>query len=176
VNPSSNNALDSQPSQAMAHNKIGFEIRPSSIHGMGAFATRSYAADDLVAEYMGERISKSESVARCAAGNTFIFTLNSEVDLDGNVSSNPARFFNHSCVPNCEARRVDDSIWLAASRQIQPGEELTFNYGYDLVDYREYPCHCGAVRCVGFIVAEEFFETIKQRNLQRAEIWESRSG
>ena len=44
---------------------------------------------------------------------------------------------------------------------LRAGEELTFNYGYDLEDYREHPCSCGSLECVGYIVAEEFFDHIR---------------
>jgi hypothetical protein len=79
------------------------------------------------------------------------------------VDWNPARFLNHSCAPNCEAQFADGRIWLVAIRDIRAGEELTFNYGYDLTDYREHPCRCGAVSCVGYIVAEEFFEHVRRQ-------------
>ena len=65
------------------------------------------------------------------------------------------------CSPNCEAEIEEGRIWFFALRDIAVGEELTFNYGYDLVDYREHPCHCGSPECVGFIVAEEFFEKVR---------------
>jgi hypothetical protein len=54
-------------------------------------------------------------------------------------------------------------IWIVAVRTITADEELTFNYGYDLEDYREHPCRCGAAGCVGFVVAEEFFPHLRSR-------------
>ena len=54
----------------------------------------------------------------------------------------------------------NDRIWIIAAREIQAGEEITFNYGYDLVDYRDYPCRCGSPFCVGYMVAEEFFADV----------------
>ena len=84
------------------------------------------------------------------------FDLDETTDLDGNVEHNPARFINHSCSPNCEAQSEEDRIWIVALRDIKAGEELGFNYGYDLEDYLEHPCRCGAKNCVGYIVAEEF--------------------
>lgn len=113
---------------------------------------------------MGQWISKDESLKRCIASNAYIFTLNEKVDLDGDVPWNPARFINHSCAPNCEAEQDGDHIWIIARRDIAAGEELSFNYGYDLVDYRDHPCHCGTADCVGFIVAEEFFDHVRQRS------------
>lgn len=142
------------------------EIRNSPIAGNGAFARRAIPAGTRVIEYVGEKISKAESHARCEANNVCIFSLDEEHDLDGNVPWNPARFLNHSCAPNCEAVDDNGQIWIVACRDIAPGEELTFNYGYDLVDYHEHPCHCGAPKCVSYIVAEEFFDHVrKQRRM-----------
>lgn len=138
-------------------------FKPSSIHGTGGFARQNIPAGTRVIEYVGEKISKQESLARCERNNEYIFALSDECDLDGNVNWNPARFLNHSCAPNCEAQLEVGRIWLVALRDIGAGEELTFNYGYDLEDYREHPCGCGAIGCVGFIVAEGFFDYVRRQ-------------
>jgi hypothetical protein len=132
-------------------------IATSPIQGRGAFALVPMARGERVAEYVGQKISKQESLLRCEANNPFIFSLDDQWDLDGDVENNPARFLNHSCDPNCEAENIEGRIWIVARRAIQTGDELTFNYGYDLESFRDYPCACGAVNCVGYIVAEEFF-------------------
>ncbi|HXT10598.1 MAG TPA: SET domain-containing protein-lysine N-methyltransferase [Candidatus Angelobacter sp.] len=139
-------------------------FKSSSIHGTGGFARIDIASETPIIEYVGEKISKQESLARCEQHNEYIFALDDEHDLDGNVSWNPARFLNHSCEPNCEARWEDGRIWIIAIRDVRAGEELTFNYNYDLDEYHEYPCRCGAPGCVGFIVAEEFFEEVRRRH------------
>ena len=138
------------------------EFRPSPIQGFGAFATAPICAGKLMLEYVGEKITKAESVRRCEAGNTFIFELDDEWDIDGGVGWNPARFLNHSCAPNCDAENIEGQIWIVARREIASGEELTFNYGYDWEDHREHPCRCGAPECVGYIVAEEFFPRLRE--------------
>ena len=137
-------------------------VRQSDIHGTGAFARRDLAKASQVIEYVGEIISKGESAQRIDADNEFIFTLDDEHDLDGKVPWNPARFINHSCTPNCEAEVDGHHVWIIALRDIKAGEELSFNYGYDLVDYREHPCRCGTPDCVGFMVAEEYFDRVRQ--------------
>jgi uncharacterized protein len=137
------------------------DFRPSAIHGTGGFARRVVPAGTRVIEYVGERIDSAESVRRCEADNPYIFALNDRECLDGDVVWNPARFLNHSCAPNCEAEVVAERIWVIACREIAPGEEITFNYGFDLEDYRRYPCRCGAKQCVGFIVAEAYFDHVR---------------
>jgi SET domain-containing protein len=137
------------------------EFRTSPIHGTGGFATARIEPDTCLIEYVGERIDKTESIKRCAEDNRYIFHLDDDFDLDGSVEWNPARWINHSCTPNCEAQLIDEHIWIVAIRPIQPGEEISFNYSYDLEEYRDYPCRCGATGCVGFIVAEEFFDHVR---------------
>ena len=130
-------------------------FQPSPIHGLGGFAKKPLPQGTRVVEYLGERITAAKSIERCRQGNHCIFRLNETTHLDGNVDWNPARFLNHSCMPNCEAVLMEERIWLVALRDIAAGEEVTFDYGYDLEDFRAYPCTCGAPECVGYIVAEE---------------------
>lgn len=114
-------------------------------------------------EYIGERITKTESRRREAArleeqrrggeGCVTIFTLNQRFDLDGRVARNVARLINHSCAPNCWAEQKRGRIWIVARRDIAAGEELTFDYGYPVSDWRLHPCRCGAPECPGYIVA-----------------------
>jgi SET domain-containing protein len=154
------------PASNAEHRSVGdgfVVFRESPIHGSGGFAQHNICAGTRVIEYVGEKISAAESLRRCELENHFIFALNDETHLDGNVPENPARFLNHSCAPNCEAVLESDRIWIIALRDIRAGEEITFNYGYDLTDYREHPCHCGAPNCVEFIVAEEFFEHLRHQ-------------
>lgn len=151
-------------------------FRPSPIHGLGGFATTLIPTGGRVIEYVGERITKEQSLERCRRNNQAIFFLDDEWNLDGDVERNPARFLNHSCSPNCDAERLDGGIWIVARQPIQPGEEITFNYGYDLDHYREHPCRCGAPECVGFIVGQEFFDLLRARRCALDEPWRPETG
>jgi SET domain-containing protein len=139
-------------------------FKESNIHGLGGFTKVDLAEGARIIEYLGEKIDKQESARRCEANNVYIFALNEHQDIDGDVEWNPARFLNHSCAPNCEAQFDENRIWIIALRNIRAGEELTFNYGFDLEDYREYPCRCGSPECIGFIVSEAFFDHVRRQN------------
>ncbi len=144
-----------------------YEVKPSRIHGTGVFARVAIPAETRIIEYVGERISKDESSRRRQDGNFFVFIVTDEFDLDGAVDWNPARFINHSCSPNCEANMEDEQIWISSLRDIPAGEELSFNYGYDLQDYEDHLCRCGAPNCLGFMVAEEHFEDVRRKEARR---------
>ena len=113
-------------------------------------------------QYIGERIDKAESTRRCEADNEYIFTIDDDWDLDGKQAWNPARFINHSCTPNCEAEWDEGRIFVNALRDIKQGEELFFNYGYDMEDYLDHICQCRTSNCVGFIVAEEHWDEVRK--------------
>jgi SET domain-containing protein len=145
------------------HALQSIEIRRSRIHGRGLFARRDIPAGSRLIQYVGRRIPKHESAELCLKQNAYIFTLNEQDDVDGRVSWNPARLINHSCEPNCDAELDDrDRIWIVSRRAIQRGEELTYNYGYDLKDFRNYPCRCGASSCLGYMVAEDLFPAVRR--------------
>ena len=145
----------------IAHKWICFQQSP--IHGWGGFARLEIPAGTRIIEYVGERIDKRESARRCELNNAYIFAVDDSFDLDGNVDWNLARFINHSCAPNCDAEWIDGQIWVVANRLIRTGEEITYDYGYDLEDYANYPCHCGGPGCVGYIVAAELARFVRRR-------------
>jgi hypothetical protein len=94
--------------------------------------------------------------------NRYLFALNGVWDLNGKVSWNPARLINHSCEPNCEANLDEsDRIWLFSIKPIARAEELTFNYGYCLEDFMNFPCRCGTPSCPGYMVSEELLPIVR---------------
>jgi SET domain-containing protein len=144
----------------------------SSIHARGLFATCAIKPEAKVIQYLGEKIPKKESQRRAleweekarkkGEGLVYIFELNKKWDLDGQVGENPARYINHSCDGNCEAINDDDEIWIVARRAIEKGEELTYDYGYNMEHFLDHPCKCGSEKCVGYIVQEDQRKKVKK--------------
>ncbi len=149
------------------------EVRNSGIHGWGVFAAKDIKKGTKIIEYVGEKITKKESDKRAdeqfekgenkrlEEGHVYIFELDDEYDIDGNVKWNTARLINHSCGPNCETEDNENFIWIEAMKDIKKGEEITYNYGYDLDCYEDHPCKCGSENCIGFILAEEHWSQLK---------------
>lgn len=132
-----------------------FAIRESKIHGRGVFATRKIPAGALVIEYTGDRLSSKQAVKRYNPSpdnptHTFYFSLENGKVIDG---GNEARWINHACEPNCEAREESGRIFIYALRDIRRGEELNYDYGlvveerYTPSIKRAYACLCGAGSC-----------------------------
>ena len=142
-----------------------FEVRPSPIQGFGAFATRAIPAGTRLIEYAGERLTPEQADARYPDSDdrhhTFLFAIDDDIVVDAAVDGNDARFLNHSCDPNCDVVIDDQRLWIETIRDVEPGEELVYDYAFILPERhtpaakRRYPCSCGARNCRGTILAKK---------------------
>jgi len=136
------------------------EVHESPLHGLGVFTTRRIRKGTRVIEYVGERISHGEADRRYEHkepddAHTFLFIVDTRTVIDAGVGGNAARYVNHSCEPNCESVIEGRRVFIEAIRDIEPGEELTYDYQIQREpdDPPEvdaiFACHCGGVRCRG---------------------------
>src|SRR5687768_192614 len=141
-----------------------FEVRSSKIQGKGAFALRKIKKDTRIIEYTGEVIDDDEADRRyddshMRRHHTFLFALEGGKAIDAAVGGNDARFINHSCDPNCESSEEDGRVFIYALRDIEPGEELGYDYAYEVEgrltaeEKAFYGCRCGSPKCRGTILA-----------------------
>ena len=135
------------------------QVRRSGVHGKGVFALRVIAAGEDIIEYQGEVIPWPEALRRHPhdpddPNHTFYFSLDDgEHVIDANVGGNAARWINHACDPNCQAQEREGRVFIEALRELQPGEELFYDYGL-VIDERytptlkkAYECRCGSPNC-----------------------------
>jgi uncharacterized protein len=136
------------------------EIRSSPVHGKGAFAVAPISKGTRLIEYVGERVSHKEADRRYESkdandNHTFLFIVDTRTVIDAGVDGNDARFFNHSCDPNCESVIENGRVYIEAIRDAAPGEELTYDYQIqreedDPPDVDEiFACRCGSPQCRG---------------------------
>ena len=99
------------------------ESRRSDIHGIGVFATDAISAGEHIGIYEGEPTD---------VDGTYVLWVETD-DPDtwrGIDGTSVLRFLNHSRSPNVEFDGPD----LYACRDIEPGEELVFDYGAEWAD------------------------------------------
>jgi SET domain-containing protein len=102
---------------------MNVENKRSPIHGLGVFAKERIQAGHW--QYMyGMLVPTSSS-----------FGFDNE---DGTwwEPFPPFRYTNHANDPNCEVScdEEDSTVYIEALRDIEPGEELTIDYGHDPSD------------------------------------------
>jgi len=136
------------------------EVRDSPVHGRGVFAAAAIAKGTRILEYLGDRISHKAADERYEDhdendNHTFLFIVDKNTVIDAGVGGNDARFINHQCEGNCESVIENRRVFIDATRDIAPGDEL----GYDYEIGREkddppnvdeiYACRCGSPKCRG---------------------------
>ena len=146
-------------------------VGPSPIEGKGVFAKRMIPRGTRIIEYTGARRTLESLVADVASGlepGVYLIHLHEGMLIDGSVDGNDARFINHGCDPNCEMYLFGDRLYAYAMRDIEPDEELTFDYALNAPPglavkngrAKDYPCRCGSPNCRGTMLQQSRKSTI----------------
>ncbi|KAF9123391.1 histone methyltransferase set1 [Mortierella sp. 14UC] len=130
----------------------------SPIHDWGLFAMEKVDANDMVIEYIGEVIRqkvadhREKRYERMGIGSSYLFRVDDDTVIDATKMGNIARFINHCCTPNCNAKIItvdgQKKIVIYAKRDIEEGEEITYDYKFPL-EADKIPCLCGSRGCRG---------------------------
>lgn len=142
----------------------GLKVVASSIHGYGVVTTRMFKKDEIVCFGDGVLYKEDDDF-----DDTYALVLPGE---DSGLGEQffwdlvcQTRWFNHSCEPNTDVMSKWDQdektcrAWWVAVRDIQIGEEITYDYAF-VGDVAE-PCACGAPTCRGLIVDPDPVELAK---------------
>ena len=122
----------------------------------GLYALEAIDKEDFVCEYIGEYVRNTVAEFRekfydkMGYGDDYIFRVDAHHLVDATKKGGVARFANHCCDPNCYTRIIRASgrcrIVLYTKRAIEVGEEITYDYKFDLEEDRSnaIPCMCAA--------------------------------
>ncbi|HZZ71813.1 MAG TPA: SET domain-containing protein-lysine N-methyltransferase [Pirellulales bacterium] len=134
-------------------------VEPSVV-GQGVFASRKIRRNQTIGRIAGEIIEDPQE------HSSYCMDLGDDRILE---PAAPFRFLNHSCEPNAEITywetadgRPVEALYLVALRTIQPGEELTIDYGWP-ADHA-IPCRCGSAGCRGWVVCAEEVVYLRERS------------
>src|SRR5690348_3329520 len=116
--------------------------------GLGLFATRPIKKGRRIIRYFGP-ILDSKKKDDDAIENKYLFELNNRWTIDGSVRANVARYINHACKPNAESdvRPRKRRVYIRAIKNIEPGEEINYDYGTDYFKAYLKPIGCKCDAC-----------------------------
>ena len=128
-----NLTADGQQGDAIRFNQLQkrkklVRFERSAIHGWGLYADENIAVNDMIIEYVGEKVRQAVANIRedrydkQGVGSSYLFRIDDDTIVDATKKGGIARFINHSCAPNCTAKiiRVEGSkrIVIYALREI----------------------------------------------------------
>ena len=141
--------MSDTPAPRPAYQKFAVSVAPSRIDGQGAFAAEAIPPRLKIGEIRGESVSVQEARIRATRHERImIVEVSPRKAIDFTRSSDPMRYTNHSCRPNARLVIRDGRVEFYARRAIEPGEEITVDYGETHHEGR-LPCRCGAPGCRG---------------------------
>ncbi len=116
--------------------------------GLGLFATKAIKKGTKIIRYFGPLLD-SKKKKEDAIENKYLFELNNRWTIDGSVRENIARYINHACKPNAESdvRPRKRKVFIRAIKNIEPGEEINYDYGTDYFKSYLKPIGCKCVAC-----------------------------
>ena len=119
--------------------------RKTKQRGQGVFATRPIKKGEIIAEFDGKIYQYDHAWNRYLENHAIQIGSRRWRDSKGIATS-----INHSCKPNCGIKR-DNRI--VAMRNINAGEEITWDYAMTENDPWRMKCKCGSDDCRGIIGA-----------------------
>ncbi|XP_061338628.1 histone-lysine N-methyltransferase SUVR5-like [Gastrolobium bilobum] len=154
--------------------RVKLEVFKTEEKGWAVRAGEAIVRGTFVCEYIGEVLDEQEAHNRRKRYGkehcSYFYDIDSHVNdmsrmiegqaryvIDATRYGNVSRFINNSCSPNLVNYQVlvesmdceHAHIGLYASRDIALGEELTYNYQYELEPGEGFPCLCGSLNCRG---------------------------
>jgi uncharacterized protein len=116
--------------------------------GLGLFATKPIKKGTRIIRYFGPLLDcdKDEDDA---VENKYLFQLTNRWTIDGSVRQNVARYINHGCKPNAESdvKPRKRKVFIRAIKNIEPGEEINYDYGTEYFKEFIKPIGCKCTAC-----------------------------
>lgn len=143
------------------------EVFDAGVKGKGLRALEPIQKGDLITEYVGRAIRKGylDMLFKRYRNERmlYIMALDKDTYIDARKKGGLARYINHSCEPNCIVNRWKvrgiQRAGIFALRDIQPGEELSFDYKWDRKRGRApTKCHCLSPTCRGTLEVPKSME------------------
>jgi len=116
--------------------------------GLGLFATQRIKKGTKIIRYFGPLLDCKKKKDD-AIENKYLFELNNRWTIDGSVRKNVARYINHACRPNAESdvRPRKRKVFIRAIKNIEPGDEINYDYGTDYFKAYLKPIGCKCDAC-----------------------------
>lgn len=119
-----------------------FKIIDTNI-GKAVLSTSEFKPGGIILQFKGKAFKRKDvdDISKYLQINTDQF-----IGPSGGIDD----YINHSCNPNCFVKIEEDSAYLVAIKNIEPNEELTFDYSTTSTDNKDQfnlKCQCGAENC-----------------------------
>ena len=167
-------------------------VENAGLKGKGLFSNKKIFKGQFVCEYSGQIKIKENYIdnddpyfylktllEKPSKTHTYKMSLSKFLYIDANESRHIGKYINHSCDPNCQTERWNVcgkwKIGIFAIKNIEIGEEISFNYNLKENGNENILCRCNSDNCDGIIGTKDqnnlrknleniFYQILKMRN------------
>jgi SET domain-containing protein len=130
------------------------EARQTDHKGWGLYAIAPIAAGETVVAFGGNVVDGAELRTLAPHRRAHSIQIDEDLFMVGPEESEPGDYVNHSCDPTTG---ILGNCVLVALRDIDPDEEITFDYAMsDSTAYDEFECQCGTRDCRGHVTGNDW--------------------
>lgn len=125
--------------------------------GNGVFTDAKIGKNEKICIFGGYILTHQEEVALGAQASDASMQIDSNfvIGFKSKKDTQASDFFNHSCDPNAG---IKGQIFLVAMRDIEPGEQITFDYAMVLSKMKGAPRYVMTCNCQSKICRKEITE------------------
>lgn len=136
------------------------EVRGTKKYGKGVFAKEDIRKDELLAVFGGYVMTIQEEEKLPSFMNDYGLQISRDfvLGIKKKAEVSDAEYFNHSCDPNAG---FHGQIFLVAMRDVEKGEEITFDYAMVLCSsrgakYYKFKCFCERTNCRKYLTEADW--------------------
>ncbi|HEX8196934.1 MAG TPA: SET domain-containing protein-lysine N-methyltransferase [Pyrinomonadaceae bacterium] len=137
-------------------------VGKSRIHGIGVFAERDFAIDEIILQIDDSRVVDDTHPLKTELGE---YDYHCDYLANGKIvlMRSPERHINSCCEPNTFVKTIDGIRYIAARREIKKGDELTYDYIIDCDGGIVWECNCKHPNCRKTIPSSFFDLPVKKQ-------------
>ncbi len=122
--------------------------------GHAVYAAQPIRKGDLLVVWSGKLVDEAALGDLPRSVRRYSLQVEEDQFLVSLTDCEPADYVNHACDPNAGLR---GQIALVAMRDIEPGEEITYDYAMsDGSGYDEFECKCGSPLCRHWVGSQDW--------------------
>ena len=134
------------------------EVKDGGIEGRGVFAKEKIFKAEVVFDFSGgagKLINTLEMNELLQKGSDYGIQIDDDLFFAATAPEEmeAGDYLNHSCEPNLG---IKGSLKMVALRDVEPGEEVAFDYAMSESSNYQMTCRCGAPACRQVITGEDW--------------------
>ncbi len=124
-----------------------WQVQKTKHKGLGVFAKKKILKNTIISDYLGKVVKTADYDLGLDKKGLYLMYFSDQASIYPDLDKPGPHLINHSCTPNCWMYVYRGHTLFYATRNIEPGEEITIDYLLSPND--DHVCLCDGKNCTG---------------------------